>query len=255
MGLIHARGVRKEFDGLVAVDDLDLVIEPGEIHGLIGPNGSGKTTLLNLMSGWLRPTRGSLVFDDEVVTGVPPHRLAQQGIGRTFQLPTLFREMTSLENVVLGAYQLVDWNLAGDVLGLPRQRQVAREAREVALQLLQRMGIDDVRDELAGSLPLGHQRWLGMAIALSTKPKLLMLDEPLGGMNPVERSATMAKIRMLAADGITILLVEHDMHAVMGTCGVVTAMNAGRKIAQGTPDFVRADPLVIDAYLGTDDDA
>ncbi len=250
MALIQLTGVRRQFGGLVAVDGVDLAIESGEIRGLIGPNGSGKTTLLNLMSGWLPPTGGRIIWRGQDVTGLKSYRLARKGIVRTFQLSTLFRDMTALQNVVMGYYAFGSWNPIGEMLALAPDRKALRMIQEKALELLAQMGIADIQDELAGKLSLGHQRWLGMAVALSVSPALLMLDEPLGGMNPVEKTATMQKIRKLRDSGITILLVEHDMNAVMGTCGKVTVMNAGRKIAEASPNMIRNNQNVVDAYLG-----
>ena len=248
--LIEARALRMEFGGLVAVDDVDMQIDAGEIRGLIGPNGSGKTTLLNLMSGWLRPRSGELLWKDQHVTRQSHYQLARLGIGRTFQLGALFEEMTCLQNVSMSLYASTPWNPVAGILGLRSEGRRAATIEQQAVSLLELMDILDVGDELAGSLSLGYRRWLAMAMALSIEPELLMLDEPLGGMNPVEKTATMARVSGLVEHGVTILLVEHDMNAVMGFCDRVSVLNAGQKIAEGSPETVRADQRVVDAYLG-----
>jgi branched-chain amino acid transport system ATP-binding protein len=253
MPLIHLSRVRRQFGGVVAVNDVDLEIERGEIRGLIGPNGSGKTTLLNVMSGSLRPSGGSIRWKGEEVTHRGQYRRARSGIVRTFQLPTLFSEMTCLEHVMLGSRAYDKRGIVREVMGFRSARRHVEAMRSKALELLDLMGILDTKDELAASLPLGHQRWLAIATALTIQPELLMLDEPLGGMNPVEKSDTMTRIRSLRDSGLTVLLVEHDMRAVMSACERITVMNAGAKIAEGPAKEIRADQRVIDAYLGSED--
>jgi branched-chain amino acid transport system ATP-binding protein len=242
-----------EFGGLIAVNDVDLHVQTGAIHGLIGPNGSGKTTLLNMMSGWLRPTSGSLRWRGEDVSRRRHYRLARAGIGRTFQTGTLFDEMSCLDNVSMSLYASTGWNPLAGIFGLRSERSKQAAIRAKGIDLLAQMDIADVAQEPAGSLPLGYRRWLGIATALSSDPDLLMLDEPLAGMNRIEKEATMQRITSLPAAGVTILLVEHDMNAVMEYCDVVSVLEAGRKIAEGTPQEIRSNPRVIDAYLGVQD--
>jgi branched-chain amino acid transport system ATP-binding protein len=248
-------GLRKQFGELVAVNDIDLTVEEGEIRGLIGPNGSGKTTLFNLITGFIRPTRGKVIWHGRDITGQSPHAIVKKGIARTFQLTTLFKDMTALQNVVIacnlhaeiGLFQQFFRAVGIRKLGIRRKE---RAIEEKAVGLLETVGIADVKDEIAGELPHGHQRALGIAIALATESKLLLLDEPVTGMNPIETRDVMDKIKMLRERGITILLVEHDMRAVMTTCGKITVMNFGKKIAEGTPEELSKHKEVIEAYLG-----
>lgn len=250
MNILELVGLRKQFGELVAVDDIELSIEEGEIRGLIGPNGSGKTTLFNLITGFIRPTRGKVIWQGHDITAQSPHAIAKKGLARTFQLTTLFKDMTALQNVVIACHLHTETGLSQQFLRTARTRNKERAIEEKAMGLLETMGIADVKDEIAGELPHGHQRALGIAIALATEPKLLLLDEPVTGMNPIETRETMDRIRMLRDHGITILLVEHDMKAVMTTCEKITVMNFGKKIAEGIPEEVSKHEEVIEAYLG-----
>jgi len=234
MSLLTLKGLRKQFGGLVAVNDLDLTVEEGEIRGLIGPNGSGKTTLFSLISGFLQPTRGKVIWRGKDITGKPAHSIVKEGLVRTFQLTTLLKDMTALENVVIGCHLHLGMGLFEQVFGSARKREKERAVVERASGLLKTMGIEGVADEPAGALPHGYQRVLNIAIALASKPKLLLLDEPTTGMNPVETQELMDKIKMLRDElGITMILVEHDMKAVMGNCERITVMDFGKKNCRG----------------------
>jgi len=251
MNKLEIRGLRKQFGGLVAVNDIDLELEEGEIRGLIGPNGSGKTTLFNLISGFLRPTKGKVIWRGKDITGNPAHSIVKEGIVRTFQLTTLLKDMTALQNVVIGCHLHIEMGLFEQVFGTARRREKEKAVIERAVGLLKTMGIEDVKDEPAGALPHGYQRLLNIAIALASEPKLLLLDEPTTGMNPVETQELMDRIKMLRDEsGITIILVEHDMKAVMGTCEKITVLDFGKKIAEGSPEEVSKNEKVIEAYLG-----
>ncbi len=252
MAILQLSGLSKNFGSLVAVNHFDLSIEEGEIRGLIGPNGSGKTTLFNLITGFIRPTRGRVTWRGHDITHQSPDAIAEKGLARTFQLTTLFKEMTALQNVVIACHLHIGLGLFQQFSGTARTREREKEIEEKALGLLETMGIADVKDEIAGELPHGHQRVLGIAIVLATEPKLLLLDEPVSGMNPTETRDTMHRIEMLRDRGITILLVEHDMKAVMTTCDKITAMSFGEKIAEGGPEEISQHEQVIEAYLGKD---
>jgi branched-chain amino acid transport system ATP-binding protein len=251
MNLLELRGVRKQFGGLVAVNDIDLDLEEGEIRGLIGPNGSGKTTLFNVISGFLQPTKGRVMWRGKDITGKPSHRIVKEGVVRTFQLTTLLKDMTALQNVVIGSHLHIDMGLFEQVFGRAKRREKEKAVVERAVELLKTMGIESAKDELAGALPHGYQRILNRAIALASEPKLLLLDEPTTGMNPVETQELMDRIRMLRDElGVTMILVEHDMKAVMGNCERITVMHFGKKIAEGSPEEVSQNEEVIEAYLG-----
>jgi len=251
MSLLKLKGLKKEFGGLVAVNDIDLELEQGEIRGLIGPNGSGKTTLFNLISGFLTPTAGMVLWEGQNITGKPVHRIVKGGITRTFQLTKLLTNRTALENVIIGSHLHVGMGFFEQVFGAAAMNAKMGQIKEKALGLLELIGIENVRDETVGSLPHGYQRALNIAIALATEPKLLLLDEPTTGMNPVETDKLMEKIKMLRDErGITIFLVEHDMKAVMNNCDKITVMSFGVKIAEGSPEEVSSNEEVIEAYLG-----
>ncbi|NIO04551.1 MAG: ATP-binding cassette domain-containing protein [Proteobacteria bacterium] len=255
MAILELKELSKHFGHLVAVNELDLTVEDGEIRGLIGPNGSGKTTTFNLVSGFLTPTKGRVFFQGEEVTGLPAHVVARRGLVRTFQLTALFRELTALQNVIMACHLHTELGLFQQFLRGSGTRQREREMEEKALALLDSMGIADKKDEIAGDLPHGHQRALGIVSALATEPRMLLLDEPVGGMTPAEAKETMDRIKMVRDRGVTVLLVEHDMKTVMTTCEKITCMNFGNKIAEGTPQEISMHQDVIDAYLGGDTEA
>ena len=250
MAILELQGLRKQFGQLVAVDDLDMSLEEGEIRGLIGPNGSGKTTVFNCITGFLHPTAGKVVWQGEDITGRSPNVVASKGMARTFQLTNLFRDITALQNVVMACHLHTGVGLFGQYLMTKRTKQRDREIEKKSIGILETMGIAEVKDEIAGALPHGHQEALGVAMALATEPKILLLDEPVTGMNPSETNDMMQRIKRLRDTGITILLVEHDMKAVMSTCETITVINFGKKICQGDPAYVCAHPEVIEAYLG-----
>jgi len=250
MQLLNLKGVNKFFGSVAAVQNFDLEIRKGEIRGLIGPNGAGKSTLFNLVSGFLRPERGKIFLEGHEITGLSPHNIARHGLVRTFQLTSLFNETTVLENVLMAFHRRYRFGILHQLMRSRKARSEEKEMEGRATELLEMMGIGHIKGETAGDLPLGFQRILGVAIALAVNPKLLLLDEPAAGLNPKETSEMMQQIRSVRSQGVTVVLVEHDMKAVMNTCETLTVMDFGKKIAEGPPEEIITHPRVIEAYLG-----
>jgi branched-chain amino acid transport system ATP-binding protein len=248
--ILEARGVCKYFGGLKAVENVNMRIDEGDIFGMIGPNGAGKTTFFNICSGILKPTAGEIEFRGEKITGLLTERIARKGIARTFQNIQLFKFMTVLENVKIGFHIRTKSTMASAIFQTHRFHEDEKFTTEKGMQILDRVGLSEYRDTLASNLPYGLQRKVEIARALALDPKMLLLDEPVAGMNSAETQEISDFIIRLNKDGYTIAVIEHDMKFVMNTCNRILVLNFGQKICEGTPDEVRNDKGVNEAYFG-----
>jgi branched-chain amino acid transport system ATP-binding protein len=248
--ILQVEGIAKNFGGLNALEQVDFNIRDGEILGLIGPNGAGKTTMINVISGFFPPSSGKVIFRGKNIAGTKAPKIAGLGIGRTFQASNLFMDLSALENVFTGCHMSYRTNVFKRVLRFPSARQEESNLRKKAEDILEFMGLGQLKNELARNLPHGHQRILGICMALATSPKLLLLDEPMTGMNAVEVETMMDLIRQIRNRDITIIMIEHNMDTVMNLCDRIVVLNYGQKIAEGNPEEIQVNEDVIDAYLG-----
>jgi branched-chain amino acid transport system ATP-binding protein len=253
--VLKISGLTKNFGGLAAVSGLDISVNRGDIMGLIGPNGAGKTTVFNLITGFIRPTEGQVVFDDKDITAKNPHLIATKGIVRTFQGDNIFPDFTVLQNIILACHLRPGVGFFETVLHTAGSRRKEKDILRRSRSLLELVGLDKMADVITRNLAHGHKRILGIAIALAAEPKLLLLDEPLSGMNAAEVSETMSLIDRLWQSGLTILLIEHNMRAAMSLCQRIVVLNFGKKIAEGSPDEIKENSEVIQAYLGAGEHA
>ncbi|MCW2307461.1 ABC transporter ATP-binding protein [Rhodobium gokarnense] len=251
MSILSVEDLGIEFGGLKAVDNVSFAVNAGEVFSIIGPNGAGKTTLFNLISGVYTPKHGKVLLEGRDVTGVGPHLLARRGLSRTFQNLQIFFRMTALENVMVGCHRHEKMNVFAHLLALPSVARQNAATRDAALKLLSRVGLAAYADTAAGSMPYGALKRLEIARALAADPKVLLLDEPAAGCNPVETEEIDALIHQIARDGVTVVLVEHDMKLVMRISDRLHVLDYGRTLAEGTAETVRRNPDVIAAYLGS----
>lgn len=251
--MLELEKVSRSFGGLQALKDVSMTVPKNQIIGLIGPNGAGKTTLVNSISGFDHPTSGRIRFNNVDIDHTPPHRIARLGIARTYQNIRLFSDMTALENLLISQHRRGHASILDTLVFSSRYRQEERDLRENAIHWLNRFQLEKVVNSRAGSLPYGDQRRLEMARALATQPALLLLDEPAAGMNPVETRQLGEEILRLKEEGLTILVIEHDMALIHQVCDAIYVLSFGQIIAYGTPDETKNNPVVIEAYLGREE--
>lgn len=250
MDMLVCSQLSKNFGGLHALKDVDLKVSKGELVGLIGPNGAGKTTLFNLVTGYLNLSSGTVLYKGKDITNKPPHIIAAQGMVRTFQKINVFKELTVLDNVLIGRYLHIKSNFFMSLIQSREKKLEDLHIKKDCIEILEKVGLGGWQDRQAKNLPLGLQRALGIAIGLAANPKLLLLDEPASGMNTEETRYLMKVIREIHNSGITILMVEHDMNVVMNLCMRIIVFNFGKVVSEGTPDEIQNDPNVIEVYLG-----
>ncbi len=253
MALLEVRGLTKCFGGLSAVNQLDFDVEKGEILGIIGPNGAGKTTIFNLITGFHRPTSGKLIFNGYDITGLKPSDIARHGLVRTYQATTLFKSKSVFENIMVAHHLRRSSSFFSLLFNTSSARREDEKIQRQSMEILKFVELDHLKGEMPTNLPYGYQKLLGIAIALSANPILLLLDEPVAGMNPGESMSVMDRIRQIRNDGITVVLVEHDIKAVMSICDRIIVLNFGRKIAEDLPEGIKQNREVIEAYLGSEE--